>query len=296
MIRIGFIGCVKFSQDFFIKLIGNKNVVIEWCISKNENNYNSDFVSLKKLSKHYKIPYLSANNINDSNVKEWLINFNVDYIFVFGWSQLLDKSMLGVPSRYCIGFHPASLPFNRGRHPLICAKVLDLKKSSVSFFKLNEKADEGDIIMQNDFAIESNDNASNIYKKSSNIAIELLVELVTRIIQSNHILGTKPNMDGNVWRKRTMEDGRIDFRMHYITIKNLVQALSYPYPGATVRLNNKDFTVWEVVKSNHFLPNHEFGRINLIDKNYVHVRCGDGAIALTSHQLPVDKLKSGDYL
>ena len=64
-----------------------------------------------------------------------------------------------------IGYHPAALPKNRGRHPLIWALVLGLKKTASSFFIMDERADSGDVISQEEIIINDDDDASSLYAK-----------------------------------------------------------------------------------------------------------------------------------
>ena len=47
-----------------------------------------------------------------------------------------------------MGYHPAELPYNRGRHPIIWALALGLKSTASTFFYMKEGADDGDIISQ----------------------------------------------------------------------------------------------------------------------------------------------------
>ena len=65
-----------------------------------------------------------------------------------GWSKLIKKEILNIPKKGFIGYHPSLLPKNRGRHPLIWAKILGLKKTEATFFMLNDKAETGEIISQ----------------------------------------------------------------------------------------------------------------------------------------------------
>ena len=53
---------------------------------------------------------------------------------------------------------------NRGRHPLIWAKVLGLKKSGTTFF-MDEGVDTGDVLDQKEFEIIPEDTAADLYQK-----------------------------------------------------------------------------------------------------------------------------------
>ena len=58
----------------------------------------------------------------------------------------IKKKLLNEVNDFSLGYHPAKLE-NRGKHPLIWAIILNLKTAS-TFFKLDKKVDNGDIINQ----------------------------------------------------------------------------------------------------------------------------------------------------
>ena len=55
-------------------------------------------------------------------------------IYKIDTSSNLEKSILKISKIGVLGYHPSFLPFNKGRHPLIWAKVLGLKKTGSTFF------------------------------------------------------------------------------------------------------------------------------------------------------------------
>ena len=67
-----------------------------------------------------------------------------------------------------IGFHPAALPNNRGRHPIIWA-IFWAKVYCKYFFLIDEGTDTGDVISEN--KINRDDDASTIYDRISLVAL-----------------------------------------------------------------------------------------------------------------------------
>ena len=131
--KIIFIGTVKFSRISLEKLIDLNAQVVGVC-TKEKSKFNSDFEDLSFFCKKNGIPfrYLGMNILKDDY--DWIKSFNPDIIFCFGWSNLLKKDILKLPPMGVLGYHPAQLPYNRGRHPLIWALTLGLKKSASTFF------------------------------------------------------------------------------------------------------------------------------------------------------------------
>ena len=130
-----------------------------------------------------------------------------------------------------VGFHPALLPKNRGRHPLIWAKILGLKRTGSTFFFMNEGADTGDILHQSEFNISIEDDINDIYNKMTKVALNQIEIFYPKLINGTYNR-VKQIVDGNAWRKRTKIDGQIDFRMTTESILNLVRGLTKPFPGA----------------------------------------------------------------
>ena len=89
--------------------------------------------------------------------------------------KFIKKNILNLTPMGVLGFHPTKLPQNRGRHPLIWALALGLKKVPQHFF-MDEGADSGDILSQKDFDISHNDDAKTLYDKVVEIALEQIAQ------------------------------------------------------------------------------------------------------------------------
>jgi methionyl-tRNA formyltransferase len=59
---------------------------------------------------------------------------DLDYLFVLGWSQIINKEIINTPTKGCIGNHPTHLPRDRGRAPVIWQLIRGYRKSAVTFF------------------------------------------------------------------------------------------------------------------------------------------------------------------
>ena len=280
--RIIYIGSVYFSRVILEKLIElSANVVGVIC--KEHSAFNSDFEDLTALAHANNIPSIYVQNINTISSLEWMRGLKADVIFCFGWSNLIKKDILNLCPLGVIGFHPALLPNNRGRHPLIWAKVLGLSTSGTSFFFMDEGADTGDLLDQKEFQIMFEDTASTIYQKMIDNALEQ-VEMFLPKLQSGCYRRVKQNKNGNNWRRREMVDGLIDFRMTSEAICNLVRALTKPYAGAHCIFNGVEIKIWEVEIDNCEFQNLEPGKVLELIGDYIKVKTYNGAILIKSHE------------
>lgn len=292
--RILFIGTVEFSYKALKKLIELNAEIVGVC-TKKKSDFNSDFEDLTPLCKKADIPFKYVNDINSNENIDWIRSLSPDIIFCFGWSNLIKKDLLNLPKMGVVGYHPALLPKNRGRHPIIWALALGLNISGSTFFFMTEGADDGDILSQEKVEILYEDDAKSLYDKVSNIALRQIETFLPKLQNNSFEIIKQKNDLANVWRKRGKVDGRIDFRMTSRAIYNLVRALTKPYVGAHVEYNGQDISIWKVEEVEFDQNNIEFGKVLENNGKSFIVKTYDKAIRIIDHdfkELP----KVGEYL
>lgn len=293
--NIYFIGTVEFSYNALETILNINGANVVGVATKEKSNYNADYKDLTPLCKEYNVPYHFLENINEPENITYIQSLKADIIFCFGWSNLLKKDILECTPMGVVGYHPAALPFNRGRHPLIWAIVLGLKQSASTFFFMDEGADSGDILSQSYFDIKYDEYAFDVYQKMNEIAQEQIKVFVPQLISGNYPKEKQDHSIANLWRKRGMRDGRIDFRMSSISIYNLVRGLSKPYVGASVWIGEEEVKIWKSKEEKLDLPNIEAGKVLAVEGNEVLVKTNDGGIWLTEHEFK-EIPKVGTYL
>lgn len=296
LMRTIFIGTVDFSRHMLKKLIDLK-VDVVGVITKSHSAYNADYCDLSELAMQNEIPYMYIDNINDDKVINFFEVMKPDIIMCFGLSQIIGKKILDYPRMGVIGYHPALLPKNRGRHPIIWPIVLGMNKTGSTFFFMDEGADSGDIISQKEVVIEKDDEAIDLYNRLIMVAKEQVEEFVPMLLSSTYKRIKQNENESSYWRKRTKEDGIIDWRMSGESIRNLVRALANPYPGAEFVYGNVMVKVWKVnVIEDTGMENVEAGKIvGLTNEGKPVVKTGQGCIELVEYDLDVE-FKKGDYL
>jgi methionyl-tRNA formyltransferase len=288
--KIFFIGCVEFSKELLSSIIDLPKIKVVGIATKESSKFNSDHYDLSKIGNLCDVPFKYIKDINESKTYDWIYSLSPDIIFCFGWPSLLKQNILSIPKLGVIGYHPSELPLNRGRHPIIWALVLGLKKTGSTFFLMNEGADTGGIISQKTLKIKKNDDAESLYCKLIDISKKQLKEIISNL--KNDSLVITPQIDGgNFWRKRSKKDGLIDWRMSSESIYNLIRGLTKPYVGAHFEFNRKEIKVWKSKICRTSKSNFEPGKVLKISKNgIITVKTGDGSINLIEHELQEKKI------
>lgn len=287
--RIAFIGTVDFSYHCLQEVIdAGGEVVGVITLSKERAAFNSDFADLTELARDNNIPVSQVENINSSESYDTIKSYSPDVIFVFGWSQLISKPILDITPLGCIGTHPALLPRNRGRHPLIWALVEGLEQSGLTFFYLDEGADSGDILWQKPFDISLVDNAASVYEKIKILASEGIRDFLPKLASGTVQRQPQDHSLATYWRKRGEKDGEIDWSAGTTTTYNLIRALTHPYVGAHTYCGNQIVKVWQASLPDADLPEQVHamasGTVFDVGDDCLKVRTSDGYLTIFTYE------------
>lgn len=292
--RIVFIGTVEFSRRCLVHLLERKAEIVG-VITKDDTGFNADYADLQSLADEAGVLVLKTGRVNDPATLDWVRERNADVIFCFGWSNLLKKEILEMTRFGVVGFHPAALPANRGRHPLIWALARGLQETATTFFFMDEGADSGDILSQKAMPIGPDDDASSLYEKMALNALEQIDEFLPRLADGTYERQPQDHSRANTWRKRGKADGEIDWRMSADSVVNLIRALTRPYPGAHFVSGDSEVIVWRAAKVAEAPENLEPGKVIGLEDEGPVVKCGEGTVQLLETE-PSFNPHVGQYL
>lgn len=296
-LRIAFIGCVTSSRVALKTLLSLPDSLCEvvGIVTMRSDRLNSDFIDLSDLAGQSTPLLYVEDMVGDAAQADWLKALNPDLIFCVGWSRLLGNHVLQVAPRGVIGFHPAALPANRGRHPLVWALALGLRQTASTFFLMDSGADSGPLLSQLPVAIDPEDDAASLYAKVLALLPRQVENIVRNLDDASLVSQPQDAALATYWRKRSAEDGRIDWRMEPYAVRNLVRALARPYPGAHFIHKGREVKVWKCIEQTGGAPNAEPGKVLAVDGRNITVRCGQGSVCLTDHELDIFPAE-GDYI
>lgn len=210
-----------------------------------------------------------------------------DLIIVAGWSELIPDEMLSIPRIGVIGFHPAKLPFNRGRSVLAWQIEEGYTETALTMFKYIDYPDGGDILAQEDIKIASNDYINDVLDKIDAASLNLM-RAYFPLLRKGLLKGTKQDLSiGSFRRMRNINDSAINWDRNSEDIYNKIRAISHPYPGATAEFNNKKMVVWraEIVS---FIPFHIDAELGIVIAHYCDntllVKTRDAYLRITDYE------------
>lgn len=244
--------------------------------------FNSDYRDLAVVAAAHGLPALRVADINAPATVAQLRAWSPDVMFVLGWPQLVRREARDIARLGSIGAHPTLLPEARGRHPLIWALVEGRTRGGLTFFRLDDGADSGDVVWQRPFDIGILDDAGDLYHRVQALERVAIAELVPAL--ENGTLAAMPQDEtrASYRRRRSEVDGEIDWRAPTLVAYNLIRALARPYPGAHTYHRGR-----KVIVRRSILPTDatitlatRAGTVIAKVPGELHVRTGDGYLRL----------------
>ena len=273
MIRIGFPVEMVFSLD-----------------EKYSENV-SGYSPIHELAEENGIAYKKFRRISDEENIEIIKSIEPDYVFVIGLSQLVDKRILDIPSKGCVGFHPTPLPKVRGRAAMVWQVLLGVHETKCSMFMLDEGMDSGDILGQEDYVIEDSDYARDVETKLCDALRKLSARVLPRLADGSIVPVPQNEDEATYLLIRRPEDGLIDWKEPVEKVHRLIRAVSQPYPGAFGMYDGEHkVIIWraEIMENKRIIGIP--GQICAIGEGWFDVLGPDGIIHVTDFE-NVDNVK-----
>ena len=250
--KFGFVTCVELGlscMEAIYEVGGNLSMAAT--LEDHKAKTKSGRVYLDNFCTAHSIPLIKLRSINDHSALEKFAEFDLDWLFVIGWSQIAREQLLGIPHKGVIGMHPTLLPQGRGRAAIPWAILKELPETGVTMFKLDAGVDTGPIIAQHRIPISAHMTATELYDLANTAHAKLMKATYPALAAGSLPLRKQDENKASEWPGRTPADGRIRAQMTVSEAERMVRAVTRPYPGAFFEREGKRVTIWRACAANH---------------------------------------------
>lgn len=231
--------------------------------------------SVKSVALKYNIPVLTPNKIRLEY--EPVLAYKPDLIITSAYGQIIPSEILDYPKYKCINTHGSLLPKYRGASPIQTAIINGETTTGMSIMYMNEKMDEGDILVQKTIDIDIHDTSTTLFNKMSNLTLDILLDFLPKLF-NNDINPIKQDDSKATYTHLLKKDiEHIDFNDNVLNVYNHIRGL-LDNPGCHFVIKGKKYKIIDAFyeladncKANTF--------IGLFD-NYLRIDCKDGFIKI----------------
>lgn len=233
--------------------------------------------AVKVFAVENNLPVFQPEKLRDPEFLDEIEKLNAD-IFVVVAFRMMPKILFEMPQMGTFNLHASLLPDYRGAAPINYAVINGEKKTGATTFFINEKIDEGNILLQKEIEISSKENAGELHDRLMEMGAKLVVETLDGLAETSIQEKPQPEVEHpkNAF-KIFKEDTRIDWTKNSETVHNFIRGMS-PYPASftTIKIGEDEKSL-KIYKGTFEFESHDNTSGTLeIDKHQFKIFTKDG--------------------
>lgn len=264
--------------------------------------------AVKKYAVENNLTILQPEKLKNPEFIDALRSLKADLQIVVAF-RMLPEVVWNMPPMGSVNLHGSLLPNYRGAAPINWAVINGEKETGVTTFKLKQEIDTGNILLQESFPINEEDNVGIVHDTMKDVGAALLLKTVkgladgsieerpqAQVSGGTHLTGNDDRHTGLKHAPKIFtETCQIDFNKTTEEVYNLIRGLS-PYPAAFTFLKGKKLKIFKSEKLKK-ASEHIAGNFETDGKTFLQFACADGYIRITDLQLEGKKrMLTEDFL
>ena len=246
-------------------------------------------VPTKVIAEKYSIPVFQPIKIRKDF--SFMDNLKVDLVITLAYGQIVPQGFLDIPRFGCLNLHGSLLPKLRGASPVQTALINNEKVTGVTLMEMVAAMDAGRMYGKKEVIIDEEDNATSLFKKISEAAKDLVLELLPKYVDGE-LEGIPQNEEEVTFCSLIKpEQEKLDLSKDILEVYGYIRGLS-DEPGAYLYLDNQKLKIFKAKIAND-LVTAEVGTIAQADKRGLLLQCQNGQLAIL--ELQKEGKKRMDY-
>ena len=280
-IRIVFMGTPDFAVTILKNLIA-ANYIIAGVITAPDKPAGRGKKIHQSAVKEYalsqKLPILQPINLKNEDFQNELKRLNATLQIVVAF-RMLPKAVWQMPIYGTFNLHASLLPEYRGAAPIHWAIINGETKTGVTTFFIDDKIDTGEIILQKEIEIETDEIVGTLHYKLMQLGAELVNETVALIKNNSATTYKQPELEEKSASKLDPSNCKIDWTASLEVTYNKIRGLN-PFPAAWTNIhNNGEIISAKIYKIKKEIAVHQFESGKIIwTKNELKVAVKNGYI------------------
>lgn len=213
--------------------------------------------AVKKYAVENNLPIFQPEKLRNPEFLENMRNLDAD-IFVVVAFRMMPKILFEMPKMGTFNLHASLLPDYRGAAPINFAIINGEKKTGATTFFINEKIDEGNVLLQDEIEILPEENAGELHDKLMVLGAHLIVKTLDGLAENAIVEKPQPEVENpkNAF-KIFKEDTKINWNQETEKVHNFIRGMS-PYPCAftVLKFGNEEKTL-KIFAGKYEILNHD---------------------------------------
>lgn len=293
--RIVFFGSSIFSVPSLEKISGSVAAVVTRKARPKGRGYQVDDNEVKRSALALNLPLIEIDSFKDEAARS-IADYRPDLFVVISFGLIVPKWALDIPAIGPVNIHPSLLPLYRGPSPMQWALLNCDRETGITFIRMNEKMDEGDIVFQERTRIGDEDDYASLSARLAGRSADLLSEVIRSIENGRGIKGTPQDHSLATYSQIIKKEmGQIDWGLSAREIHCRVRAF-VEWPTAYTHLDGKRLKIFHTFVNETISSPKPPGTVVSVTRSGLDVATGKGILTIAELQLENKKrMKAFDF-
>jgi len=284
-LRIVFMGTPDFAVAILKRIINDGYTVVGVITAPDKpagRGRKLNESAVKKYAKSQGLHLLQPTNLKDENFLGELYSLNANLQIVVAF-RMLPKVVWSNPEFGTFNLHASLLPDYRGAAPIHWSIINGEKKTGVTTFFIDEKIDNGEIILKKEVSIGDDETVGELHDRLMFLGAEAVVDTL-QLVKDNKVVTSKQTeteIETKIAPKLNPENCRINWTDSLENIYNHIRGLN-PFPASWSEMeNNNEIITLKVYNIRKEKIHHNISIKSIITtKKEIKVAVNEGYIIL----------------
>jgi methionyl-tRNA formyltransferase len=232
--RIVFFGTPEFAAPSLQALLDGPDTVVGVVCQPDKPSGRGQQLQtppVKRTAEARGIPVAQPIKVKTDELPARLRGWAPDLAVVTAYGRILPRAVLELPRLGCVNVHASLLPKYRGAAPIQWALLEGETTTGVTIMRMNERMDEGDILLQRATPIAPDETYGALQRRLATLGAEALMETLAALHGGTLRATAQDDAAASYAPMIHKADGAIDWTLAAPVIARRVRAFN-PWPSA----------------------------------------------------------------
>jgi len=287
-VKIIFAGTPQFAADALAALSKEHQVVAVLTQPDRPSGRGMQLTAspVKHLALQLALPVLQPATLKNEETQQELAAFGAELMVVAAYGLILPKAVLQLPRYGCLNIHASLLPRWRGAAPIQRAILAGDAETGITIMQMDEGLDTGDMLLKTVCPITAEDTAETLHDKLAGMGAQAIVATLRELEKGKLHPERQDSEKATYAAKLSKAEAQLDWTRSATELERAVRGY-FPFPVAHTQFGETPIKILKAAigEGSSAIP----GTVLAVDKETIHVACGNGALALKVLQKPGGK-------